>query len=69
MIQDEEEQDFGKVSGGRVGRDVEEGGTGTQRQGSASPQLHLLLHGRADQRPLCLHHDGKAAADQRRKGC
>ena len=58
---------FGEVSGGRVGRGGEEVGNGTQRQGSVSPQLHLLPCGRADQRKLHLLH-GKAAAEQRKRG-
>ena len=42
-VPDEEGRGEAEVSGRRVGHDGEEGGTGIQRQGSASPQLHQLL--------------------------
>ena len=41
------------MRGGMVGCDREEGETGTPRQGSASPQLHLLHDKAAGQRKIC----------------
>ena len=53
-----EKEDFDEVRGGRVGCGAEEGGTGTPRQGSASPQLHLLQGRDADQRKRRPHQEG-----------